>query len=165
MKEQISDQVNTLHDAPFADEKTATVGDAKEAFTPAPQLPARPKDRYVLEYWTVLSTSIAKSVATYYENATAAEVWPGDEFNKRAPPFIDQWLVEGWEHGRVTGWLNIIPAHRESCVYWTEADALNKLIFELERRARHAREEVKEVEACIADARAALALATTNDLS
>jgi hypothetical protein len=128
-------------------------------FTPAPRLPQNPVDRYVLEYWTVLSHSTIKSVMTYYSNATAAEVWPDDDFYKNAPPFIDSWLVIGWGSGRVLGWGNAIPDAGQEQVYWTEADALRRLILNLERRSARARQEAEQTERLIADAVAALVLA------
>lgn len=124
----------------------------------APRLPQNPVDRYVFEYWSVLSSSVAKSVATYYANATTAEVWPDDDFYKNAPPFVDSWLVTGWGRGRILGWGNAIPDDGQEQVYWTEADALRRLILNLERRSSQARQEVKQTERLIADAVAALKL-------
>ncbi len=138
---------------------------ADSEFSPAPQLPQHPVDRYVLEYWSVLSNSIARSVATYYANATAAEVWPDDEFYKNAPPFVDSWLVEGWERGRVLGWANVMPDPGTNRVYWSETGALKRLILDLEKEAKRYRERAEQTEGIIVTSRATLALAESQATS
>ena len=112
-------------------------------------LPAHPVDGFTVDYWNVTDTGVYQSTAKYFVNTPASVVFAKRSRSyQRSPPFVDQWLIEGWVAGRMHRWEGIkqVEEGYPRSGFWSELDALREHYARLVKGRDVMRRELARVE-------------------